>query len=62
MGTRCYLRLHVLSRCRSSRNTMSYFDRLKLAARKAGSQATDYAQRAGTQIGAQARNIQAGFR
>lgn len=40
---------------------MSYMDRLKVAARKAGNQATMYAQRGYTQLESQARNVQAGF-
>ena len=41
--------------------TMSYMDRIKTAARKAGSQASMYAQKGYTQLESHARNVQAGF-
>lgn len=40
---------------------MSYMDRLRVAARKAGTQATQFAQNTGKQLEEQARNVQAGF-
>ncbi|WFD22580.1 hypothetical protein MEQU1_001252 [Malassezia equina] len=40
---------------------MSYMNRFKMAARKAGEQATSFASRAQTQIGAHARNVHDGF-